>query len=229
MHYSEAKEHTPGHLHTLFADPYSAFKNDTDERQLHIRIMLHTLFARPLKQSQVTLRVIHGWENGSFEPHDLKHIDYPLSSLDDLHRVTSEFSLASQQRLPLPAHDFSLLEAPLANILAHSETKDSAANEITHNTPARWPTLPGGLALYTLFKMYHRLVYGEDDNYRCSQCETPNGLCELHEFHIEEGEFALLTPHQQSKTVPTILVLHASQLGPIGQLLKSSLPLFQDT
>ena len=43
MTYSEAKEHTPGRLHELFADPYRAFENDTDERQLHIRVMLHTL------------------------------------------------------------------------------------------------------------------------------------------------------------------------------------------
>lgn len=227
MHHFEAKEHTPGRLHTLFADPYRAFNNDTDERQLHIRVMLHILFAQPLQQSSVILRVIHGWENGSFEPSELKHIDYSLTSLDDLHRVTNEFSQASQQRRPLPAEDTLLLAAPLVNLFDHAETAGSSVTEATRHTPARWPNLQGGLALYTLFKMYHRLVYGEDDDYRCSQCETPDGLRELHEFHIEEGEFALLTPAtHQTPSAPTILVLHAAQLGPIEQLLRRSLPLF---
>ncbi|MGM0833479.1 hypothetical protein K1Y77_12260 [Halomonas qaidamensis] len=227
MQHFEAKEHTPGRLHTLFADPYRAFDNDTDERQLHIRVMLHILFAQPLQQSPMTLRVIHGWENGSFEPSELKHIDYPLTSLEDLHRVTNEFSQASQQRQPLPAEDTSLLTAPLAKLFAQAEGR--IITEATRNIPARWPALPGGLAIYTLFKMYHRLVYGEDDNYRCSQCETPEGLQELHEFHIEEGEFALLTPPAHyKKIVPTMLILHAGQLGPIEQLIRESLPLFPD-
>ncbi|BBI52433.1 hypothetical protein HORIV_48540 [Vreelandella olivaria] len=49
MSHNEAKEHTPGRLNELFSDPYRAFENDTDERQLHIRIMLHMLLARPMK------------------------------------------------------------------------------------------------------------------------------------------------------------------------------------
>ncbi|WP_083006531.1 hypothetical protein [Halomonas sp. GT] len=231
MHYSEAKEHTPGRLHTLFADPYCAFKNDTDERQLHIRIMLHILLALPMHQARATLRVIHGWENGGFEPSDLKHKDFPLASLDDFHRVVNEVSSNPQEHETSLSANTSLLSAPLASVFANAEAEGSIVSDTLRSTPSRWPALKGGLAIYTLFKMYHRLVYGEDDNYRCSQCETPDGLRELHEFHLEEGEFALLVPHNaKTQTVtPTILVMHASQLGPIGQLLKRSLPLFQDT
>lgn len=235
MHYFEAKEHTPGRLHTLFADPYCAFKNDTDERQLHIRIMLHTLLALPMHHARATLRVIHGWENGGFEPSDLKHKDFPLASLDDFHRVVNEVSSNPQEHETSLSASTPLLSAPLASVFASAEADGIIVSDTQRSTPARWPALKGGLAIYTLFKMYHRLVYGEDDNYRCSQCETPDGLRELHEFHLEEGEFALLVPHivpHNSKTptaAPTILVMHASQLGPIGQLLKRSLPLFQDT
>ncbi len=75
--------------------------------------------------------------------------------------------------------------------------------------------------------MYHRLVYGEDDTYRCSQCETPHGLREIHEFHLEEGEFALLAPLNDEQDAPYLLVLHESQLEPIEQLLRDSLPLFE--
>ena len=85
------------------------------------------------------------------------------------------------------------------------------------------------MALYTLFKMYHRLIYGEDDTYRCSQCMTPLGLREIHEFHLEEGEFALLVPPAQDfMNEHSLLVLHESQLGPIEQLLEESLPLFDN-
>lgn len=55
MSHNEAKEHTPGRLNELFTDPYRAFENDTHERQLHIRIMLHMLLARPMKRDQMTL------------------------------------------------------------------------------------------------------------------------------------------------------------------------------
>ena len=95
MSYSEAKEHTPGRLHELFADPYRAFENDTDERQLHIRVMLHTLLARPMKRGQVTLRVIHGWENGGFEPADLQHADFTLHSLTDFDAAVTRFATAA--------------------------------------------------------------------------------------------------------------------------------------
>jgi hypothetical protein len=85
------------------------------------------------------------------------------------------------------------------------------------------------LALYTLFKMYHRLIYGEDDTYRCTQCVTPLGMREIHEFHLEEGEFALLVPPAEHfMGEESLLVLHESQLGPIEQLLEESLPLFDN-
>merc|ERR1711900_141224 len=91
MTYSEAKEHTPGRLHELFADPYRAFENDTEERQLHIRVMLHTLLARPMQRGLVTLRVIHGWENGGFEPADLQHADFTLHNLQDFEAAATSF------------------------------------------------------------------------------------------------------------------------------------------
>lgn len=113
MSYSEAKEHTPGRLHELFADPYRAFENDTDERQLHVRIMLHTLLARPMQRGQVTLRVIHGWENGGFEPADLQHADFTLRSLKDFDVAVERFAKAARQNAPLPADSTAILAAPL--------------------------------------------------------------------------------------------------------------------
>ncbi len=228
MSYSEAKEHTPGRLHELFADPYRAFENDTDERQLHIRVMLHTLLARPMQRGLVTLRVIHGWENGGFEPADLQHADFTLHNLQDFEAVATSFHAAAERNAPLPADQTAILAAPLADAIADAEAEGNALTDDIRATPARWPAFEGGLALYTLFKMYHRLVYGEDDTYRCSQCETPHGLREIHEFHLEEGEFALLAPVRDEQEAPYLLVLHESQLGPIGQLLSESLPLFQD-
>ena len=221
MTYSEAKEHTPGRLHELFADPYR-----TDERQLHIRVMLHTLLARPMQRGQVTLRVIHGWENGGFEPSDLQHADYALHSLDDYHTAVERFTTATRQNEPLPADNTSILAAPLADAITDAEAEGQTLTDDIVETPARWPAFNGGLALYTLFKMYHRLVYGEDDSYRCSQCNTPHGPREIHEFHMEEGEFALLAPISEQHDAPYLLVLHESQLAPIEQLLNDSLPLF---
>ena len=227
MSYSEAKEHTPGRLHELFADPYRAFENDTDERQLHVRIMLHTLLARPMQRGQVTLRVIHGWENGGFEPADLQHADFTLHSLKDFDVAVERFAKAARQNAPLPADSTAILAAPLADAIADAQAEGKSLTEDILETPARWPAFEGGLALYTLFKMYHRLVYGEDDTYRCSQCDTPHGPREIHEFHLEEGEFALLAPIVEQPEAPYLLVLHESQLGPIEQLLASSLPLFE--
>ncbi|TVU89764.1 hypothetical protein [Vreelandella titanicae] len=229
MSHNEAKEHTPGRLNELFADPYRAFENDTDERQLHIRIMLHMLLARPMTRGQMTLRVIHGWENGGFEPEDLQHVDYPLGGVADFKRAVKDFEHASKHNTPLPADKDAILAAPLADAIAGAEAEGQDLSSEIRETPARWPAFEGGLALYTLFKMYHRLIYGEDDNYRCSQCMTPLGMREIHEFHLEEGEFALLVPpadefmHGQS-----LLVLHESQLDPIEQLLEESLPLFDN-
>ncbi|MGP9766549.1 hypothetical protein ACT3UM_12540 [Halomonas sp. AOP13-D3-9] len=229
MSHNEAKEHTPGRLNELFADPYRAFENDTDERQLHIRIMLHMLLARPMTRGQMTLRVIHGWENGGFEPEDLQHVDYPLDGVPDFKRAVQDFEHASKHNTPLPADKNAILAAPLADAIAGAEAEGQDLSSDIREAPARWPAFEGGLALYTLFKMYHRLIYGEDDNYRCAQCMTPLGMREIHEFHLEEGEFALLVPpadefmHGQS-----LLVLHESQLDPIEQLLEESLPLFDN-
>lgn len=229
MNQNEAKEHTPGRLHELFADPYRAFENDTDERQLHIRIMLHMLLARPMKRSQMTLRVIHGWENGGFEPEDLQHVDYPLSGVPDFKRAVQDFEHASKHNTPLPSDKNTILAAPLDDAIADAEAEGQDLTTNIRDTPARWPAFEGGLALYTLFKMYHRLIYGEDDNYRCTQCMTPLGMREIHEFHLEEGEFALLVPSADNFMLEeSLLVLHESQLGPIEQLLEESLPLFDN-
>ncbi|WP_249975876.1 hypothetical protein [Vreelandella olivaria] len=229
MQYAEAREHTRGRLHELFADPYHAFDNDADERQMHIRTMLHMLLARSMARNQVTLRVIHGWENGGCEPEDLQHVDYTLKSLDDFRSAVSDFEQATRQNKPLPADASAILATPLADAIADAKADGKALTDDIRETPARWPAFEGGLALYTLFKMYHRLVYGEDDTYRCSQCETPHGLREIHEFHLEEGEFALLVPlREHAKDTPSLLVLHESQLGPIEQLFEQSLPLFDN-
>ncbi|MFJ5539368.1 hypothetical protein [Vreelandella titanicae] len=229
MSHNEAKEHTPGRLNELFTDPYRAFENDTDERQLHIRIMLHMLLARPMTRGQMTLRVIHGWENGGCEPEDLQHVDYTLDGVPDFKRAVQDFEHASKHNTPLPADNSAILAAPLANAIADAEAEGQDLTNDIRETPARWPAFEGGLALYTLFKMYHRLIYGEDDTYRCTQCVTPLGMREIHEFHLEEGEFALLVPpseHFMGKE--SLLVLHESQLGPIEQLLEESLPLFDN-
>lgn len=229
MQSAEAKEHTPGRLHELFAEPYRAFENDADERQMHIRTALHLLLVRPMSRGQVTLRVIHGWENGSFEPDDLQHVDYALRTLGDFRAAVSDFEHAARQNSPLPASTTAILAAPLADAIADAEAGGKTLTPDIRETPAHWPDFEGGLALYTLFKMYHRLVYGEDDTYRCSQCETPHGLREIHEFHLEEGEFALLVPlREHVKDTPSLLVMHESQLGPIEQLFEKSLPLFDD-
>jgi hypothetical protein len=227
MSFNEAKEHTPGRLNELFADPYRAFENDTSERQLHIRIMLHTLLVRPMTQGQMTLRVIHGWENGGFEPEDLQHADYLLSGVPDFKRAVQDFEHASKHNKPLPADKTAILATPLTDAIADAEAEGQDLTNDIRDIPARWPAFEGGLALYTLFKMYHRLIYSEDDNYRCSQCMTPLGMREIHEFHLEEGEFALLVPPAPNfMSEPSLLVLHESQLGPIEQLLEESLPLF---
>lgn len=229
MSYDEAKEHIPGRLNELFADPYRAFENDTDERQLHIRIMLHLLLARPMARGQMTLRVIHGWENGGFEPEDLQHRDYTLNSMADFQRAMQDFEEASTLDAPLPADNPAILATPLSDAIADAEAEGQDLNDDIRHTPARWQAFEGGLALYTLFKMYHRLIYGEDDNYRCSQCLTPLGMREIHEFHLEEGEFALLVPPaEQCTQEESLLVLHVSQLDPIARLLEKSLPLFDN-
>lgn len=229
MRYTEAKEHTPGRLHELFADPYHAFSNDADERQLHIRIMLHLLVARPLKRGHLTLRVIHGWENGGFEPQALLNADYPLGSIGDFQKAVDEFTLATQEGSAFPSDDLSLLAKPLDAAIAKAQAKGQVLDTETRTIPARWPAFEGGLALYTFFKIYHRLVYSEDDSYRCAHCETPQGLREIHEFHLEEGEFAVvIPPGPDYRTEESMLILHESQLVPMERLLTQSIPLFEN-
>lgn len=227
MRYTEAKEHTPGRLHELFADPYHAFDNDSHERQLHIHVMLYLLAVNPMRRELLTLRVIHGWENGGCEPADLKYADYPLAALIDLQRAVDEFTTAVKTNALLPQQDGSLLAKPLSDAIADAEADGQVLDNETKVRPARWPSFEGGLALYTLFKMYHRLIYGEDDAYRSSQCRTLQGMREIHEFHLEEGEFAFLTPPgRHFATEKTLLVLHESQLGPFERLLTENAPLF---
>ncbi|WP_447553611.1 hypothetical protein [Vreelandella sp. EE22] len=226
MPYDEAKEHVQGRLHHLFADPYQAFEKNSPERELHIKVVLYVLLARPMAKGLVTLRVVHGWENGSCEPDELQHIDYSLTTLDDFRAVVNDFDRAPRQNEPLPSSSSALLASPLADAIAQAEAEGVTLSPDIQKTPARWPAFEGGLALYTLFKMYHRLVYGEDDTYRCSRCQTPQGFREMHEFHLEEGEFALLAPpRDHAAGEATILVLHESQLGPIERLFEQSLPL----
>ncbi|MFW3615885.1 hypothetical protein [Billgrantia antri] len=218
--FSEAKEHAPGHLHQIFADPYSAFDNLSVERQLHLRVALQALVGEPLANGHLTLRVIHGWENGGFEPADLAHGDFRIASLDDLARISSDHQQAIEHAAPLPRDDASLLAEPLADAIAAAEAKGQVLDEEMRSIPARWPAFDQGLTLYTFFKVYHRLTYGEDDTYRSIQCRTPEGPREIHEFHLEEGEFAVVRPAANT-TGGSVLVLHVSQLEPVRRLLEA--------
>jgi len=227
MHYNEAKEHTSGRLHELFADPYTAFDNDSHERRLHIRVMLYQLAVLPMQRGLLTLRVIHGWQNGGSEPGDLQYVEYPMNELADLQRVSAIFHTSTRQASPFPRTDDALLAAPLAQAMADAQVNGALLDHDTRNHPACWPEFEGGLALYTLFKMYHRLTYSEDDAYRSSQCHTSAGIREIHEFHLEDGEFAFLTPPERDFiSEASVLVLHESQLEPFEKLLAESLPLF---
>ncbi|NIC05603.1 hypothetical protein [Billgrantia bachuensis] len=218
--FSEAKEHAPGHLHQIFADPYSAFDNLVIERQLHLRVALQALACEPLANGRLTLRVIHGWENGGFEPADLAHGDYRIASLEDLARVSAEHQQAIDRDAPLPRDSASLLAEPLADAIAAAEAKGQVFDEETRAIPARWPAFDRGLTLYTFFKVYHRLTYGEDDTYRSIHCRTLEGPREIHEFHLEEGEFAVVRP-TDGATGDSVLVLHVSQLEPVRMLLEA--------
>ncbi|MCC5881754.1 MAG: hypothetical protein JJU25_03835 [Halomonas sp.] len=220
MSFSEAKEHAPGHLHHIFADPYSAFDNLNVERQLHLRVALQALVCRPLASGQLTLRVIHGWENGGFEPADLFHSDHPITSLDDFEQVRALYQRALENIAPPPRDDASLLAGPLADAIADAEAKGETLDQETRTIPARWPGFDHGLTLYTFFKVYHRLTYGEDDSYRSIHCNTPQGPREIHEFHLEEGEFAVVRPTDDATGV-SVLVLHDSQLEPVLMLLET--------
>ncbi|RCV88072.1 hypothetical protein [Billgrantia montanilacus] len=220
MPFTEAKEHAPGQLHAIFADPYSAFDNQVIERQLHLRVALEALLLAPLSRGKLVLRVIHGWENGGFEPADLAHSDHRIGSLDDLRQAGERYHQAFEASQPFPQDDASLLARPLEHAIIRAEANGQALDEETRTIPARWPAFDQGLYLYTFFKVYHRLTYGEDETYRSISCMTPAGHREVHEFHLEEGEFAVVSPGVEEATVDTVLVLHESQLVPVLQLLE---------
>ncbi|GAA3895004.1 hypothetical protein GCM10022228_02630 [Halomonas cibimaris] len=221
MHYTEAKEHVQGRLHDLFSDPYAAFDNDSQERLLHIRVMLYLLAFCPMERGLLTLRVLHGWENGNDDPQALICTDYPLGSLEAFNAAVADFYGERS------ATSHPLLGPPLAQAIATARRGGQPLDDAIIAHPASWPAFAHGLTLYTLFKMYHRLVYGEDDFYRSSRCQTDAGLREIHEFHLEEGEFAfLLPPHSAAAREETRLILHESQLKPFQQLLEDTTSLF---
>ncbi|MFG6157618.1 hypothetical protein ACGTNG_02295 [Halomonas sp. 1390] len=219
MPYTEAKEHAPGRLHGIFVDPYSAFDNAATERLLHLRVACESLILSPMREGRLVLRVLHGWQNGSFEPADLRHSDHRLDSLAALRRVADDYRRAFELGQPLPCDGSGLLAEPLARAIAAAE-EDQALDEETRSIPARWPAFPLGLTLYTFFKVYHRLTYSEDDAYRSILCQTPEGPREIHEFHLEEGEFAVVVPREDEGS-DSVLLLHESQLSPVMQLLEA--------
>ncbi len=219
MPYTEAKEHAPGRLHAIFAQPYSAFDNEATERHLHLRVAVEALIGQPIAERRLMLRVIHGWENGGFEPDDLAHSDHRLNGLADLRQVAERYRQAFEEQQPLPRDAYSLLAAPLADAIATAEANGHALDEPTRTIPARWPAFEQGLYLYTFFKVYHRLIYGDDDTYRVVRCETADGSREIHEFHLEEGEFAVVAP-PEGVTADSMLILHESQLAPVLELLE---------
>lgn len=230
MHYTEASEHTTGRLHALFANPYQAFDNQNSERLLHIHVMLHLLALLPLQRGQLVIRVIHGWQNGGCDPYELRHTDVSLSSLEDLQPIIMAFEAASRDLTPFPGESAALLGAPLGTAIEAARGDGQMIDANIHDHPSRWPEFNGGLTLYTLFKMYHRLVYGEDEPYRSSRCMTELGQREIHEFHLEEGEFAFLSPPGiEADTQRTLVVLHHSQLAPFERLLGDGMALFEQT
>ncbi|PAU78586.1 hypothetical protein [Halomonas salipaludis] len=223
MPYTEAQEHTPGRLHTLFAEPYSAFDNQAMERQLHLVVALKVLLEAPLRQGRLMLRVIHGWENGSAEPAALAHSEHRVDTMADATAVADRYRQATEQGGEFPDTAGSLLAVPLAEAIAAAERQGQTIDDETRHNPAHWPMFPHGLSLYTFFKVYHRLTYGEDDSYRVSRCDTPQGMREIHEFHLEEGEFAIVTPATDAEDGDTLVILHESQLAPVLALMEECL------
>lgn len=221
MPYTEAKEHSPGHLHRLFVDPYSAFDNATTERLLHLRVAMEELLGVPLRRGQLVLRVIHGWENGGCDPEDLTHADHPIGAFDELRRAEAGYQQALEQLSPWPGRAGELLAAPLAHAIQAAEAQGASLDEQIRQAPSRWPSFTDGLWLYTLFKVYHRLTYGEDDSYRVGRVHPPSGEQEIHEFHLEEGEFAVIRP-AEATAAEHLLVLHPSQLTPVINLLEQT-------
>ncbi|MCK2184138.1 hypothetical protein [Halomonas getboli] len=222
MPFTEAHEHAPGCLHRIFADPYTAFDNRVGERLLHLRVALQALLEAPMRQGRLTLRVIHGWENGGCAPEALRHSDHPLRALADLHAVAERYREAVEALAPLPGEAAILLAEPLTAALAAAASEGIEIDAETRANPARWPAFTRGLTLYTFFKVYHRLIYGEDEAYRAIRCETTEGTREIHEFHLEEGEFAVMCP-VEGESGESVLLLHESQLEPLGELLEEGL------
>lgn len=218
MHYTEAKEHAEGRLHQIFAMPYEAFDNDVPERKLHLRVALEALLEEPLREGRLGLEVIHGWENGTFAPADLHHHYHALHTAEDIATTLAHYRDALADLTLLPQGSGSLLAVPLARAIAAAERDGAQIDAETRESPARWPSFSGGLALYTFFKVYHRLTYGEDDAYRSIHCHTAAGVREIHEFHLEEGEFAVVTP-PQGTAGEVQLVLHVGQVEPVLALL----------
>lgn len=223
MNYTEAKEHAEGRLHRIFAMPYEAFDNEVAERKLHLRVALDALLKEPLRDGRLYLKVIHGWENGACAPGDLHHYDQMLRDESDIAASLAFYQKALADLTPLPSDNESLLAEPLANAIATAEQNGTHIDAETRESPARWPDFPGGLALYTFFKVYHRLIYGEDDAYRSIRCQTAEGVREIHEFHLEEGEFAVVTPTPEDDHGNVQLILHVSQVDPVLALLSSDL------
>lgn len=223
MDFKEAQEHAPGRLHALFAEPYSAFENDAMERQLHLVVALKSLFEAPLRAGRLKLRVIHGWENGNADPAELTHSEHQISSLAELQAVAERYHRAEVEGGAFPRDAEALLAEPLADAIATAERQGQTIDSETRRNPAHWPAFERGLALYTFFKVYHRLTYGEDDSYRTSRCSTPDGVREIHEFHLEEGEFAIVTPPNDTQLGDTLLILHESQLATVLALMEECL------
>nr|WP_299246375.1 hypothetical protein [uncultured Halomonas sp.] len=219
MPFNEAKEHAPGRLHTVFVAPYTAFDNSVTERQLHLNVAIEALIGQAMADNQLTVDVIHGWENGECDPGGLQHSCHRFTSLEDLRQVAGRYRTAVETQEPLPRDTATLIVEPLAEAIASAEANGQTIGDETRTIPARWPAFTNGLTLYTYFKMYHRLTYGEDDPYRSIRCETADGLREIHEFHVEEGRFAVILPAEDA-TLDTILTLHESQLEPVLQLFE---------
>lgn len=223
MPYSEAQEHIPGRLHVLFVEPYSAFGNEVMERQLHLVIALRALLEAPLRQGRLRMRVIHGWENGNSDPGELRHSEHAVTTLGDIREISDRYRQAARQGSALPHDAGSLLAEPRDAAIDDARATGQEIDTTTRDNPAHWPEFARGLTLYTFFKVYHRLTYGEDETYRSIRCETPDGPREIHEFHLEEGEFAIVTPTEDATPATTVLMLHVSQLGPVLELLENCL------
>ncbi|WP_148252877.1 hypothetical protein [Aidingimonas lacisalsi] len=222
MSYTETKEHAPGRLNKIFNEPYNAFDNDVPERQLHLRIALRTLLEPPMQQRRLVLRVIHGWENGNDDPDDLRHSDHDVTALSDVNEVFRRYHQTIERIEPLPEDEDSLIAVPRDDAIAHARQQGMTLDDDIARRPAQWPTFERGLYLYTFFKMYHRLTYGEDESYRSTRCMTPEGEFEIHEFHLEEGEFAVVTPAGTNQDQSTLLVLHEGELEPVLQLWETA-------